>query len=81
VKFTTLTAGGMALFLLALVAGLAVFYTYIYRQEARHAHGLSGWKQWALRTLRLAVAALALLAIARPALTMTRTKRGCPWWR
>lgn len=77
-KFTTLNAGGMTPLLIALAAALALFYTWLYRREARHAHQLTWPKRWVLRLLRIAVAALALLALARPALTTTRHETRLP---
>ncbi len=63
-RLTTLTAGGMTVFLLALSAALAVFYSYVYRREGRQAHGLFRPRQWTLRALRIVVATMVILAIA-----------------
>ena len=73
-----LTAQGMVLLLLVVAAGLACFYTYVYRREARHTRRLSLRQQRVLRLLRIVVAALALAALARPALTLVKREERLP---
>ena len=79
-KPTMLTAHGTTLFLLALAVLLAIFYAYVYRQEARHAYGLGRFPKQVLRLLRIVVALLVLVALARPALCWRSTRSGCRSW-
>jgi hypothetical protein len=65
-------------FLFLLGVGLFAFYLWMYFQEARHARRLTGRQQFLLWTLRVVVAALALLALARPGLRMTETEERLP---
>ena len=75
---TLLTAQGVVLFLAAAAAALAIFYFYVYRQEARQARRLTPRQQRGLRFLRIAVACLGLLALARPALSLVKLERRLP---
>ncbi|MBM4033173.1 MAG: VWA domain-containing protein [Planctomycetes bacterium] len=75
---TILTSHGVVLLLVLVAAGLSAFYAWLYRQEAATARALTRRQQRVLRTLRIAVAVLALLALARPALTMVRRERRLP---
>jgi hypothetical protein len=52
--------------LLACAGGLAAFYFYVYRREARQAVRLTGGRQLGLWLLRITVAALVLGALSRP---------------
>ena len=75
---TLLTAQGVVLFLAVAAAGLAFFYVYVYRQEARQARRLTLRQQRLLRLLRIGVASLALLALARPAVSLVKRERRLP---
>jgi len=77
-KATMLTASGMGVLLLIVAAALAIFYTYLYRREARQTHGLAPNQQRILRILRIAVAVLALLALSRPAITLVKHETRTP---
>jgi hypothetical protein len=75
----SLQAGqGMVIFLMAVAAGLAFFYIYVYRQEARQARRLTGRQRGALRLLRVVVGLLAVLALARPTLTRVHHETRLP---
>ncbi len=75
----TLLAGqGMAIFLLVVAAALGFFYVYIYRREARQARRLTGRQRGTLRLLRIVVGALAVLALARPAVTVVKHETRLP---
>ncbi len=65
---TTLTERDLLIFLALVVVVLALFYRYVYRQEARQARRLTGSQTFSLWLLRIVVAFLALLALARPAI-------------
>jgi uncharacterized membrane protein len=78
VRPSLLAGQGMAVFLLAVAAGLAFFYVYVYRQEARQARRLTGRQRGALRLLRIVVGLLAVLALARPALTVVKHETRLP---
>jgi von Willebrand factor type A domain-containing protein len=58
-----------ALAFLAIVGlGLVIFYRYVYQQEGRQARRLTGKQTFWLWMLRTVIAALTLLALARPAI-------------
>ena len=75
---TMLTAAGFALLLLAVALGLAVFYWLVYRQESRRTRPLTGGQRRVLWFLRTAVAALALIALARPAVMLVKQEERLP---
>jgi hypothetical protein len=77
-NLTMLTSHGTAFFLAALGAVLALFYAYVYRQEARHAYGLGRFPKQLLRLLRVVVALLVLVALARPALMLEKHEERLP---
>jgi uncharacterized membrane protein len=73
-----LTGQALSLFLLIVAVGLAFFYAYVYRQEARQARRLTPGQKRALRILRIVVGILAVLALARPAMTWVKRDRRLP---
>lgn len=75
---TLLTAPGFALLLLVVAAGLAAFYAQVYRQEARQARRVTPRQRRGLWLLRTAAALLALIALARPALTLVKREARLP---
>lgn len=65
--------------LLILGAGLAVFYVYVYRQEARQARRLTPRRRNVLRLLRIAVGVLfVVLALARLATIWVKSEERLP---
>jgi len=77
-KPTLLTGEGLAALLAGAAAALVVFYTYVYRQEARQARRLTPGRKATLRLLRILVALLVLLALAKPAIILARHERRPP---
>jgi len=77
-KPTMLNSDSLAVVLLPLAMGLVIFYVYIYAKEARQARQLTGSQKLLLRTLRVIVALLAVLAMVRPAVSMVRTETRLP---
>ncbi len=65
---------------LLVIAGLllAIFYVLLYGREGRQVVRMSGGKQWLLRLLRIAAAAIVLLALARPAISKVKTEERTP---
>ncbi len=72
--------GGQFLLIIVTVVavGLAVFYRYLYRKEARQARQLTPWQRRILWFLRIVVGVLALLAITRPAVYWKQVKERLP---
>jgi hypothetical protein len=77
-KPTMLNSESLAVVLLPLGIALVVFYIYIYAREARQARQLTGSQKLLLRSLRIVVALLAVLAIVRPAVSMVRSETRLP---
>ena len=77
-KPTMLTPDSLAVVLLPLAIGLVIFYVYVYAKEARQARQLTGSQKLLLRTLRLLVALLCVLAMVRPAVSMVRSETRLP---
>jgi hypothetical protein len=75
---TTLTSQGMLTLLLAVGAGLLCFYGYVLRREGRQDQRLSGRQIATLWLLRISVALLALVTLARPAYRHIRTEERLP---
>jgi uncharacterized membrane protein len=68
----------LALLLLFVAVGLVFFHAYLYRREGRQARRLTPQQKRTLWILRATVAVLAILAIARPALTVVQTQKRLP---
>jgi len=64
--------------LLAMGVALAVFYLYCYRQEARHARRLKPGQKKLLRTLRILVGILAVLALGQPGMNWVSSEERLP---
>ncbi len=77
-KPTLLAGQGIAFFLLILAAALALFYAWVYRQEARQARRLAPWQRATMQALRIVVAVMALIALGRPAVTLVRHETRLP---
>ncbi|MCX7804671.1 MAG: VWA domain-containing protein [Planctomycetota bacterium] len=77
-KPTLLAGQGIAFFLLILAAALALFYAWVYRQEARQARRLAPWQRATMQTLRIIVAVMAVIALGRPAVTLVRHETRLP---
>jgi len=73
-----LTAQSMVFFLAAVAAALVLFYVRLYREEARQAKQITGRQKALLRALRILVALMAVLALAKPALTLVRHEERLP---
>ncbi len=77
-KPTMLSSEAFVLFLIVVGIGLAVLYSRFYRQEALQARRLTPKQKRYLWGLRALVALLAILALARPAVTLVHTTRRLP---
>ena len=77
-KPTFLTSDVLVGLLVPLAVGLAIFYGYLYRQEAKMAKQLTRRQRWLLRALRMGVALLVILALAKPAVSMVRHEERLP---
>src|SRR6266700_5797067 len=77
-KPTMLSSDSLAYVLVPLAIGLVVFYIFVYAREARQARQLTRKQKLLLRTLRLVVALLAVLAMVRPAVSLVRTETRLP---
>jgi uncharacterized membrane protein len=77
-KPTILASQALTLLLLVVAVGLAFLYAYFYRREAQQARRLTPRQKRLLWMLRIGAAIMAVLAIARPALTVVQTQKRLP---
>lgn len=77
-KPTILTSEGFAILLMLVAAGLIGFYSYIYYRETRQVRRLTRRQMLTLWGLRGLAAALAVMAMARPALSLIITEERAP---
>jgi hypothetical protein len=77
-KPTLLTSQGLAIFLMLVGLVLVWLYGRFYRVESRQSRGLTVRQRRILWALRAGVAILALLALARPAMTVVKTRQRLP---
>jgi uncharacterized membrane protein len=77
-KPTMLTSQPFIVFLVVLGVALLFVYARFYRSEARQARRLTPRQKRTLWILRVLVAGLGLLALARPAVTLVHTTRRLP---